>query len=142
MITQRMLALMAGIACSVAFAGEVSAQGYGYPGYWDIGQLYRQLDSQVPYFAAHPPVYYSYPVARPYGHSPFAYLPSVQAPAMVPAPVKPQEILNPFTSKATKPNEAGADRTTQAENRVQPLLVINPYFSQTVASNSSPLKNQ
>lgn len=31
---------------------------------------------QIPYFALHPPVYYSHPVRRPYGHLPYPYLPS------------------------------------------------------------------
>ena len=50
--------------------------GWGY----DMGCLYNSLDYNVPYFAAHPPVYYSYPVPRTYGYSPFAYPPYVMTP--------------------------------------------------------------
>ena len=106
--------------------------GYGY---WDIGRLYRNLDNQVPYFAAHPPVYYSYPVPRPYGYSPFAYPPNVQTPEIVAPAVKPQEILNPYVPKATKKDD-GADRTTQVHQQPKPLLVVNPYVSRPLASDS------
>ena len=49
--------------------------GYGYSTYYSTG---------VPYFALHPPVYYSYRVARTYGYSPFAYPPGVLTPGSEP----------------------------------------------------------
>ena len=97
MATRRIITLLLGIACTGLFATDASAQNYGQGyglGYFDIGQLYRELNRQVPYFAAHPPVYYSYPVARTYGYSPFAYLPDVRTPEIVES-IAPQEIINP-----------------------------------------------
>ena len=113
-----------------------------------VGRLYETLDRptdrRVPYFAAHPPVYYSYPVARTYGYSPFAYMPHVQTPEIIESPMGPQEILNPYvpseeqpseevSGSAIRPNEPGPDKTTQLPRHPQPLLVINPYVSQSVA---------
>ena len=51
--------------------------GLGYGG-WGCGCCYGpNLPSPAPYFAMHPPVYYSYPVATPYGYSPFPNPPGV-----------------------------------------------------------------
>jgi hypothetical protein len=76
MNTRRFIILLVGIASSCLLTDVASAQcgggyGGGYYG-WGIGGVYRSLDfpleRRVPYFAAHPPVYYSYPVARTYGY--------------------------------------------------------------------------
>jgi len=139
MATRRIITLLLGIACTCVFTTEATAQHNGYGqgyglGYFDIGQLYRELNRQVPYFAAHPPVYYSYPVARPYGYSPFAYLPDVRTPEIVET-IAPQEIINSFyVPSASKPSAAKVDKpsedmTTQASGRVEPLVVMNPYFT-------------
>lgn len=78
---------------------------------------------QVPYFALHPPVYYSYPVPRPYGYSPFAYPPGVMTPELAaPAPVI---IRNKFVPQ--KPAQTSShDRVAQA-----PLRITNPYATQS-----------
>src|SRR6476619_3931753 len=74
---------------------------------WDIAHLYRQLYQNLPYFALHPPVYYSYPVPRTYGYSPFAYPPDVMTPDVV-IESKPVTIVNPYVPAA--PAEAKTDR--------------------------------
>ena len=147
--------LFVGITSSLLLTGDAPAQcggDYGYGGGygWGIGRLYetldRPLDRRVPYFAAHPPVYYSYPVARSYGYTPFAYMPHVQTPEVIESPMGPQEILNPYvpspdhskpdqtseapSNNAIRPNTPGPDTTTQLPRQPQPLLVINPYVSQ------------
>jgi hypothetical protein len=140
--------------------GTATAQcGGGYGGYgggygWGIGRLYetldRPLDRRVPYFAAHPPVYYSYPVARPYGYTPFAYMPHVQTPEIIEAPMGPQEIMNPYvpseaqpsetpSDSAIRPSEPGPDTTTQLPQHPQPLLVINPYVGQSTQQQEDGL---
>ena len=49
-----------------------------YGGWCGSSPWYTGYSSEyVPYYAMHPPVYYSYPVPRPYGYSPFAYPPGV-----------------------------------------------------------------
>jgi hypothetical protein len=99
--------------------------GYGY----GMGYLYGSLDYNVPYFAAHPPVYYSYPVPRTYGYSPFAYPPNVMTPEVVQEP-KPVTIVNPYVpqSQETK-SEPAEDRSVEVRHQPQPLVVINPYVA-------------
>ena len=93
-------------AATRRFVAVVMA-GCGY----DYGYLYNSLDYNVPYFAAHPPVYYSYPVPRTYGYSPFAYPPYVMTPE-VGGESAPVEITNPYvpSSKQEKP-PSPADKT-------------------------------
>lgn len=57
---------------------------------------------QIPYFAQNPPVYYSYPVKRPYGLSPYPFPGTVgygmkaePAPAEKPAPAPARTIRPP-----------------------------------------------
>jgi hypothetical protein len=115
----------------VTFAPRASAcdGGFGYG--WGMGQLYNSLEYRVPYFAAHPPVYYSYPVPRTYGHSPFAYPPHFRTPEVVAEPVA-LEISNPYVTPASS-TEAAPERSVEAApSAPQPLVVINPYVTQGV----------
>lgn len=109
-----------------------------------IGGLYRSLDypteRRVPYFAAHPPVYYSQPVPRTYGYSPFAYTPDTRTPDVVPA-MRPVEILNPYVQPSSSNAPATrAPKTRSTKGRTisdskpvveptGPLTIINPYVS-------------
>jgi hypothetical protein len=54
--------------------GFLGAYGFPWFGYGNNGPAAYALGNvpTPPYFALHPPVYYSHPIARPYGHSPFA----------------------------------------------------------------------
>jgi hypothetical protein len=51
----------------------------------------------VPYFAVRPPVYYSYPVARPYGYLPYPYLPGPLSREVTPK--RPVVIDNPYVTE-------------------------------------------
>ncbi len=108
----------------------------GYDGYgWDIAALYRELYNNLPFYALHPPVYYSYPVPRTYGYSPFAYPPGVMTPEIA-CEVQPVTINNPYvpaTKPATAPANSPVDRAAATTNGVQPLVVINPYATQAVS---------
>jgi hypothetical protein len=93
----------------------------------DFAELYRELLDNVPYFALHPPVYYSYPVPRTYGYSPFAYGPWVMTPELA-APPEPLTIINPYVPKAQqKAASETNDRAAQAQAQPEPLVIINPY---------------
>ena len=135
--------------CSLSAAlGRASPSPNSADAYWwhgagvGIGGLYRSLDypteRRVPYFAAHPPVYYSQPVPRTYGYSPFAYTPDTRTPDVIPA--QPVEIVNPYV----KPSSAATDAPKAAEkpsagNRTistadaaeptGPLTIINPFVT-------------
>jgi hypothetical protein len=56
------------------------------------------VQERSPYFALHPPVYYSYPVARTYGYLPYPYLPYPVARKVV--RVVPQVMINPYAAAA------------------------------------------
>ncbi|MCC9604498.1 hypothetical protein LOC68_27730 [Blastopirellula sp. JC732] len=84
------------------FGPRVGYSGFGitnFGGYGGFGYYGDNIPSP-PYYAIHPPVYYSYPVARPYGVSPFAigaYQPSQRFVYQAPTP-EPQVVMNPYVS--------------------------------------------
>jgi hypothetical protein len=131
------------LACGLA-AGNAQAQcggmygGMGYGGYWDIGRLYSVLSQNVPYYAAFPPVYYSAPVPRSYGYSPFAYPPGTMTPEVVET-VSAQEIVNPYVEPAslkTEKTKTTEDRVTAIQAKPSPLLVLNPFVTPRASSES------
>ena len=89
-----------------------SAYGYGYGYVRAVGY------NAPPYFALHPPVYYSGEIVRrPYGSSPFAYPSWYERSA--PAP-QPQLVVNPHVRPDAAPVKAEVvDRGQKIEN---------PYF--------------
>jgi hypothetical protein len=95
-----------------------------------VFDLYRiGLIPVPPYFALHPPVYYSYPVPRPYGYSPFAYSGNVRTPAIIGEVLQPEVIRNPHVPSSQNGNTDHQDQLTSFHQR-QPLVVLNPYFEQ------------
>lgn len=124
-----------------ALPAAAQAQGpWCYPfGFVDgYGQGRVTADNNIPYFAAHPPVYYSYEIIRrPMGPSPFAYpgymLPmQAEVEVVAEAPEKPVAVM--------VHNETIARRGDDSLHRVsysQPLsrdqaargsqMIINPF---------------
>jgi hypothetical protein len=123
--------------------------GYCGSGYGACGN--DGYNDHIPYFALHPPVYYSVPVARTYGYSPFAYPPSVMTP-----PVEeggPQEITNPYVPKAaphaepltTPPAKSAKPTGARTADAQEPapsahefandkvLVIVNPYVHPQLA---------
>ena len=99
--------------------GFGSAYGHGYDG----NLLYRMGQIPVPpYFALHPPVYYSEPIPYPYGASPYARQPA-------PAPrydvvAKPAVVINPRYKKP-----AAQTKIASREKRVSQIrFIANPFF--------------
>jgi hypothetical protein len=126
-----------GVGFNHGFARGGFGGGFGIGGGcygWDIAELYNELYQNLPYFALHPPVYYSYPVPRTYGYSPFAYPPGVMTPDIV-ENTQPVTIVNPYVP-GTKPasNDANADRSASTASNPEPLVVINPYVSSAAGS--------
>ncbi len=139
---RRSLLLAVVLALASIFAGNASAQcagggpfygGYGF-GAWDVGRLYGVLSRNVPYYAAFPPVYYSVPVPRTYGYSPFAYPPGVMTPEVEFS--QPVTINNPyFKGEKVEPaklqrKSTPADKTTSTAPTKAPQLVLNPFVNQ------------
>ncbi len=122
------LSTLLAVAVTVALLSTASsawAQGIGchywsYPYSADLTPLYSVgAIPAPPYFALHPPVYYSTPVPRAYGYGPWAYPPYVTTPEV--AEPQPQTIENKFVPKPAK-QEAGALKTA-----IAPLRVVNPF---------------
>lgn len=140
MKTRLVLSLIVAAACCLVSAPEAKAQyangcGYGYGGcgVFDMGRLYGVLANNVPYYAAFPPVYYSAPVPRTYGYSPFAYPPGYTTPELA-AESKPLEIINPHIKTSIETaSEAAEDQVTQTPAAPAPLLVLNPYVTTRLA---------
>jgi hypothetical protein len=103
--------------------------GYGGLGLWQgLPYGFAQNQQELPYFAKYPPVYYSYPVPRTYGHSPFAYPPGFRTPDVEVAPL---QIINPHApQQQVKPT---SDQTAQA-GQTPPKVIINPYVDQVQLS--------
>ena len=135
MKTQLMILLVL-VAAVFAAVPAVQAQGCngcnggGWGWGYDMGGLYNSLDYNVPYFAAHPPVYYSYPVPRTYGYSPFAYPPYVMTPDVVTEGAAPLEIVNPYVpSSKQESSQPKPDQSASTNRQPQPLVIINPYVA-------------
>ena len=107
-----------------AQCGGYGALGYGGIGGYGLLGLNGSAYSSgrvptPPYFALHPPVYYSQPVHRPYGHSPFAYPGTHVTPE--PAP-KAAMIQNPHVRPAKQDAKPKLDL-----KKLTQLEVVNPY---------------
>lgn len=101
---------------------------YGSHGY---GYLYRNLDFEIPYYAAYPPVYYSYPVPRTYGYSPFAYPPGTMTPdVIIEEPVEPVTILNPYVKQEEDSEAESEEKVAAASQAPKPLVIVNPHVPQ------------
>ena len=102
--------------------------GYGYKSNCLEGNYYGlyALDKLFvpPYFAMHPPVYYSAPVARPYGYTPYA-LPPGMLPAEMLAGPQPEEIINPYVEEEEV--EATTSTTQGKVAEALPQWIMNPF---------------
>jgi hypothetical protein len=93
-----------------------------YP--YNYGSVYGSYGRGLPpYFSLFPPVYYSYPVPRTYGYSPFAYPAGTPTPEIQIEPVQAKLMVNPFVprSEVTKP---ATDQMTGG-----PYTLVNPFAS-------------
>jgi hypothetical protein len=135
------VAALAFVVLASQTARAQSPCGWGGGGWgggfgWATGYDWRANAQIIPYFSQHPPVYYSYPIPRPYGFSPYAALPGMIPAEMQFAP-KPQEIVNPYfqPSDENKAPEAEAPEgqaqppATTTGDRTARRMIVNPYRS-------------
>ena len=130
---RQLLMVCAALAIAATFVPTAPAQDFGCGGYgvglgYNYGALYNSLYYRVPHFAAHPPVYYSYPVPRPYGYSPFAYPPYVKTPEIL-GVAEPEMIINPYVPSSHEPSSETGDQLT-GTSAPQPLVIHNPFVEQ------------
>ena len=124
-----LLVVAAALVCGMSPAANAQNGNCGYGGY---GWLYNSLQYNVPHFAAFPPVYYSYPVPRTYGFSPFAYPPGVMTPDPMGEAPQPLEIINPHVPAAPSTESAPpakSDTTAAVNAQPQPLVILNPFVT-------------
>lgn len=118
----RLSALVLGALLLVGTVATTAHAQVGWgPGPYGLGFFnYDWNQPRIPYYALYPPVYYSYPVARPYGYSPFAYPPGTMTPEL-PRPTEAAEYRNPYVPSREKPRPS-VDRMAS-----QPRTYYNPY---------------
>ena len=118
--------------CLICFAFSVLALAGDFDFYnpwaaYGSGCYYQPTtysQDYVPYFAMHPPVYYSYPIARTYGDSPFPYPPGMMAfLAYSPSP-QPKITRNEHIEEANQP-------TDEQYQTHLPLRIPNPFVEQS-----------
>ncbi|MDA0660519.1 MAG: hypothetical protein O2931_12770 [Planctomycetota bacterium] len=84
-----------------------------------------------PYFAIHPPVYYSAPVPRTYGYSPYAYPGSFRTPEIeVPTPAM---IENPHVKPSVREKPVNLTASVDSTATDSSQVILNPYVRQAVA---------
>lgn len=136
---QKVLAIF-GLAVAFAAGSALSAQAQfpcygvnggfgGYGGY----NVYTNSD-RPPFYAMFPPVYYSYPVPRPYGYSPFAYPAGTMTPEIL-APVA-TTIVNPHVTpealpaQPKTPAKESSHRVADGDHLQRIKVVNNPFVTQ------------
>lgn len=93
-------------------------------------------DPILPYYSLYPPVYYSAPVPRPYGFSPFALPPGMQPAEGIPVPAaEPELTINPYF----KPNQSELDEEAPSNQQTvaKPQFIKNPYYVKELTPEQS-----
>ncbi len=137
--------LLAASAC----ASNANAQFLGGGGGYGLGFFnYSNNNLMVqrpPYYALYPPVYYSYPVARTYGYSPFAYPPGTMTPEVSPK-VQAAIYHNPFVRRKAEPTAEKQDKSVRRDQplgKSSPVRVaktyLNPFVQQAGRASTEVL---
>lgn len=116
---KRTMALAAVATLIFSLAPAAQAGGPGWWPYW--GGIYGSgVRGLPPYFSLYPPVYYSYPVPRTYGYSPFAYPPGTPTPDVLVEAPQPKLMINPYVPQ---PRPAASEEKTAGG----PQTIVNPF---------------
>lgn len=110
---------VAGVATALQ-CSEARA-GWPYTGcYGGFGEYSIYSTESIPFYWRYSPVYYSMPVPRSYGYSPYAYPPGVQTPEVI---IEPEMTINPFVPR----NDSSAEPTSKVTSRVK--RIQNPFVT-------------
>jgi hypothetical protein len=124
---KRSLAIAVGLSLTLLAASEAPAGSPVWWPYWG-GSIYTSgVRGLPPYFSLFPPVYYSYPVPRTYGYSPFAYPLGSPTPEVTITDAQPQIMINPYVPPSQPSATSHSGKTAGG-----PLTIINPYVESRV----------
>lgn len=116
---------VAGVAtafqCSEAEAQSPFLGGGCYGGY-GFGQYSIYSTESIPFYWRYSPVYYSMPVPRTYGYSPFAYPPGVQTPEVI---IEPEMTINPYVPRDNSSAEPTGRVTSQVKRIQNPFVTAS-----------------
>ncbi len=130
-------------SCGYGFAGSGGYGPYGW-GFGGTASPYAMGRIPTPpYFALHPPVYYSTPVPRTFGYSPFAYSGNVRTPEVVDMG-HAQVLTNPYVTpvKEVKPAVTPAKKEEQqAIAKTRPRWITNPHVESNKANQRTVVVN-
>jgi hypothetical protein len=116
--------ILVALAVSAPAASAV-AQNCGWGGWYGGYSSYSR--EYIPYFSQHPPVYYSYPVPRTYGWSPYAYPPGTMTPELeLQAAPAPTSFRNPFYKPEGKTESTAS---TDSQGSTAALRIVNPFVA-------------
>ncbi len=107
--------------------------GYGF--YSPYGSYYGTSLRTPPYFATNPPVYYGARYARPYGMSPFAAPPMVNAPTSYRGRLESEFLMPPGSVNGPVSNPCGPNPCVSYSSTVKPTpkkmgpVRQNPYVT-------------
>lgn len=109
------VAMATALQCKEATAqGPFLGGGYGYGSY----SIYST--ESIPFYWRYSPVYYSIPIPRTYGYSPYAYPPGVRTPEVI---IEPEVTVNPYVPKEQTPADPSS-RVAGGVKRIQ-----NPFVA-------------
>ena len=139
-MTRKLMAALFLVVAVLAVASDAQAYNWFWGGNpYGVNRMYR-TDREIPYFAEHPPVYYSHIVPRSYGQSPYAYWPGPFQPMINPEPIfvpnpyvpGPEEIQGEEVEPApAKKKKTSLDKSASVRRSGGPAVVLNPYVSQS-----------
>lgn len=124
------------LVLAVVFAAKEACRAWwpsdlGYPGSGGYVPWLSDLE-RLPYFSLHPPVYYSRPVPRTYGYTPFASLPDLTIFQSV--QTQPMTVPNPYVASS-------APAAVGTSVGPAPLIVRNPFVDRP-GKGKGPKKRQ
>jgi hypothetical protein len=126
--------LLSGCFCATQAKAQMIGSGAYGLGFYNYSGNYYGNNYRIPYYALYPPVYYSYPVARPYGYSPFAYPPGTITPEAPQRAVAPVEYINPLVPQRDVP---ASDKTASA-----PRMYYNPFVKDAQTASTVAVARQ
>jgi hypothetical protein len=131
-MTAKRVSLIVAAVAALCVGQNVAQAGDGWCG-WGYGSCSWYTREYVPYYAMHPPVYYSYPVPRAYGWSPFAYPAYVMTPEAKPV-AKPAMFHNPYVD----PPKPAVDKKSENKSAANfPKIMTNPFVEPVQTASAS-----